>query len=177
MEQDPQPITQSQAIEPQFVEPEPAAAGFAPPSPSAPSPSGSSAAPARSRANAARLLNLALIGALVLAVAGVGFATGRMTAPAQAASIGTGRLGGDGFVRNGYGQFGTGQFGNGGGQGPVGIGGAGGLTIEGTVESVTGTTMTIKTADGQTQQVALDASTTYHAQTDASSDDVATGGK
>src|SRR6185369_17849315 len=49
--------------------------------------------------------------------------------------------------------------------------------LEGTVESVTDTTLTLKTASGQTIQVALNGSTTYHAQTDATASDVTTGGK
>ena len=43
------------------------------------------------------------------------------------------------------------------------------------MESVTGTTLTLKTASGQTIQVALDGTTTYHAQSDASATDVTTG--
>ena len=115
-------------------------------------------------------LNVVLGGALVLAVAGVAFATGRMTAPAP-----TGLAGGQ--LPNGRpgGQVITGADGKPAG-GPAGLV-SGGPTIEGTVESVTATTLTIKTASGETVQIALDDTTTYHAQSDASSDDVATGGK
>lgn len=113
----------------------------------------------------ARLLNLALGGALVLAIGGVAFAAGRMTAPAASA---IGFPGGQGFNPNGVRPGASGA--------PGGFGGAG-ATIEGTVESITDTTLTLKTADGQTIQVALSGTTTYHAQTDASSSDVAPGGK
>ena len=121
------------------------------------------------KSRSGNVLNIALGGALVLAVAGVGFATGRMTAPAS-----TGLVGGQ--LPNGRpgGQVITGVDGKPGG--PAGII-SGGPTIEGTVESVTATTLTVKTASGETVQIALDDSTTYHAQSDASSDDVATGGK
>jgi hypothetical protein len=51
------------------------------------------------------------------------------------------------------------------------------VTIEGTVDSVSATTLTLKLASGQTIQIALDPSTTYHSQTNASSSDVVTGGK
>jgi hypothetical protein len=118
----------------------------------------------------ASVLNLALGGALVLAVAGVAFAAGRMTAGATsfAGTFPNGQAGGPIF--NGNGGNGTP------GGGPVGVDG-GGPTIEGTVESITDTTLTIKTVSGETVQVALDDTTTYHAQSDASSDDVVTGGK
>jgi hypothetical protein len=105
----------------------------------------------------------------VLAIGGVAFAAGRLTAPA--AAIAGGPNGQPGFVFNGAGP--NGQTSNG---GPVAFGG-GGPTIEGTVESVTDTTITIKTADGQTVAIALDDTTTYHAQSDASADDVVTGGR
>jgi hypothetical protein len=121
-----------------------------------------------------RLLNIALGGALVLAVGGVAFAAGRMTAPASAVTIPSGSgLPGGGVFNGDVGP----RASNGiiGGQGGIATGG--GLTIEGTVESITDTTLTLKTADDQIIQIALDGSTTYHAQTDASSSDVAPGGK
>ena len=129
------------------------------------------ARPAARRGGGARLLNVALGVALFLAVGGVAFAAGRLTAPPSATA---GNLPGGGI------QIGPGKDGQGFVQGrPGGPGGTftGGPTIEGTVESITDTTMTIKTADGQTIQIALDGSTTYHAQTDATADDVKTGGK
>ena len=130
-------------------------------------------APGTRRPRGARLLNYALAGALVLAIAGVAFAVGRFTAPAAANAGGFANGGGGQFFRNGQG----GQNGaNGGADGRGGLF-AGGLTLEGTVESVTDTTLTLKTASGQTIQIALDGSTTYHAQTDATASQVTTGGK
>jgi hypothetical protein len=75
---------------------------------------------------------------------------------------------------------GGGYFGNGGcfgGPGGPGAFATGGITIEGTVESITDSTITLKLDNGQTMQVALDDSTTYHAQSDATADDVVSGGK
>ena len=127
-------------------------------------------APTGARKNGgARLLNVALAGALVVAVAGVAFAAGRLTAPPTVAA---GAFPGGG-VRIGPGADGqdSGQNGRPGGAF------TGGPTIEGTVESITDTTLTIKTSSGETMQIAVDDTTTYHAQTDATADDITTGGK
>ena len=133
-------------------------------------------APAKARGGVSnRALNLLLGGALVLAVAGIAFAVGRMTAPAQA--ITGGNFPGGNFPGTGQGGIGNGGQGRGNGGAFGGFGGGGGITVEGTVESISATTLTLKTAGGQTIQVALDGSTTYHAQTDASTSDVVTGGK
>jgi hypothetical protein len=142
------------------------------PSPPAPPASSVVGSPVLQRSRSARLLNVALAGALVLAVAGVAFAVGRFTAPS---TVSAGNLtNGGGFFRNGQDGQG-GQNGQGGGRGAFLAGG--GLTIEGTVESIDATTLTLKTASGQTIQIALDGSTTYHAQSDASASDVTAGGK
>jgi hypothetical protein len=130
--------------------------------------------PARGPSRAATWVNIALGIALVVAIGGVAFAAGRMTAPTTAAA-GGGRIG------NGYFRAGNGYFPAGGAGGPGGgrnfLGGANaGITIEGTVESSSADALTIKTASGQTIQVALTGTTTYHAQTSASSSDVKTGG-
>lgn len=113
-----------------------------------------------------RALNVLLGGALVLAVGGIAFAAGRLTAPAQTIA-GTFPAGGP---LNGQG----GPGGN--GQGGIFATGAG-PSIEGTVESITDTTLTLRTADGQTIQVALNGDTSYHAQTDANASDVVTGSR
>jgi hypothetical protein len=126
------------------------------------------------RRGTARLLNFALAGALVLAIGGIAFAAGRMTAPAAS---GNGFPRGQTFTGNGAGPGATGAPGGRGGFGGFGGAGGAGPTVEGTVESISGTTLTLKTADGQTIQIALSDTTTYHAQTDASSDAVAAGGK
>jgi hypothetical protein len=127
------------------------------------------AAPVARRSRGTRLLNVALVGAVALAIAGVAFAAGRLTAPANVAA---GRFPNGGQVFDGNGQ-GT----QNGGQGGPGAFFSGGPTIEGTVESLTATTLTLKTASGQTIQIALDGTTTYHAQTDASASDVTAGGR
>jgi len=160
------------ATEPETVQPEvipPSAREPAPTPAAAPTAAPTHAPTAAGRGtNGSRILNVVLGIAVVLAVGGIGFAAGRVTAPPTTLANGL-RPGGQVFNgtggTNGQGRTGGGLF------------AAGGPTIEGTVESVTATTMTIKTADGQTIQVALDGSTTYHAQTDATSNDVSTGGK
>jgi len=132
---------------------------------------------------ATRILNIALAGALVLAVAGVAFAVGRFTAPSLV-SAGNFPGGGGQFFRNGQGgqggangQGNTGGQGGASGQGRGGFLGAGGLTLEGTVESIDANSLTLELASGQTIQIALGGSTTYHRQSDASASDVTAGGK
>lgn len=131
-------------------------------------------------------VNVALAVAIAIAIGGIAFAAGRMTAPAAASAAGgNGRTFGNGgqfpggFPGGGYfqGGFQGGDDGNGGaGGGLRGIFGAGGVSLEGTVESVSGDTLTLKLASGQTIQVSLGGTTTYHSQTAASSGDVQAGG-
>jgi len=132
--------------------------------------------PAR-RASSPRILNVALVGALGLAVAGVGFAAGRVTAPAPTtAGVFPGGNGGQFPIPSG-GVFPGGNRPNGGNGGPGGLFAGGGVTLEGTVESISDTTLTLKTTGGQTIQIALDGTTAYHAQSDATVQDVTTGAK
>jgi hypothetical protein len=122
----------------------------------------------------ARWVNVALAVAVAIAIGGVGFAAGRMTAPASAIGAGNGRFFGNGTVPGG-GYF-PGRFGNGtGADAGRGFLGAGGASIEGTVDSVTSDTLTLKLPSGQTIQVSLGGSTTYHSQAAASASDVAPG--
>jgi hypothetical protein len=133
--------------------------------------------PGSNRPRTAMWVNLALALAVAVAVGGIGFAAGRMTAPATLAA----GAGGNGF-RNGqlpggglggsYFQGGPGGNGNGNGS-PRRLFG-GGASIQGTVDS-SGNTLTLKLADGQTIQLSLDRTTTYHAQAAASADDVKAG--
>jgi hypothetical protein len=122
-----------------------------------------------------RLLNLVLAAALAVAIGGVAFAVGRSTAPVSAAT-GTGRGGfggafpGGSFAPRASGQPGLGRGGFGGG-----FAGIGGLTVSGTVVSVNGDILTIKTASGQTIEVTTGASTTYHSQAPAVASDVQAG--
>src|SRR5262245_61296966 len=147
------------------------AAAAAPPPPVAP------AMPVNQppRRRASRWLDVALAGAAVLAIAGVAFAVGRATAPAQTQF--TRGFGGSGtFFRDG-GSFDPnapgGNGGNGGGRGAFGLGG--GLSIDGTVTAMNPDSLTVKTADGRELTVKIDSSTAYHQATTASSSDVAVG--
>ncbi len=148
----------------------PAAAPLAPPEPAMAPPPAAPPSPTR-RSGSGRWLNVVLGVAVVVAIGGVAFAVGRGTAPASAAT-GNGR---GGLVLNG-GGFPTGSFTPGGNGGQVFRGGFGGApTINGTVESVDGDKITIKTADGQTITLTTDSDTTYHTQAPASAADVTPG--
>lgn len=123
------------------------------------------------------VLNVVLAIAVALAVGGVAFAAGRMTAPAAAAFPNGGPGGGAFQGRPGASPGpGGGGFQPGGGIQPGGgLFGAGVVTVEGTVESRSGDTLTVRTIDGQTVEITLPADTTYHAQGSATSDDVQSG--
>jgi hypothetical protein len=127
--------------------------------------------PVQRRTKAANWVNVALGAAVLVAVAGVSFAAGRLTAPATTAGAFNGQGGGRQFPGNG--EFPNGGFGGQDGQGPRGFGG--GLALTGTVDAVSGSTLTLKLADGRTIQVSLSDTTTYHAQASATSSDVAVG--
>ncbi|MBA3877719.1 MAG: hypothetical protein C0498_12495 [Anaerolinea sp.] len=129
-------------------------------------------------------LNAVLVLAVVVAVGGVAFAIGRNTAPVAAAGLGGGDAleGGAGEGGGGapHASLAPGQSGVPGDGGPFageGFGGAGGFTLAGTVQSVTGDTLTITTADGQTLTFSLGSSTTYGTRTPATASDVRTGSK
>jgi uncharacterized membrane protein len=124
-----------------------------------------------------RLLNAVLVVAAVVAVGGVSFAVGRNTAPVAPASA-RGNFPGGNFT-GGFpgaslapgetaapGDFPRGGFGGGFG---------GGVTILGTVTSVTGDTLTVTTAAGQAVQFSLTSDTGYHSQADATVSDVKPG--
>ena len=127
-----------------------------------------------------KLLSLLLGAALGVAVGGVAFAAGRLTAPASAApATGTAR-GGNGTGFGGANGFVPGASGAPGGAGAGGLGagglGAGGqLTIQGTVLAISDTSISITLASGATIQVPIDSSTTFHGQTAATAADVKTG--
>jgi hypothetical protein len=172
-------------------------AGFAPVEPGPGAAFEPAVRPAASRApkGSSRILNLALGAAVLVAAAGVAFAVGRATAPASTGGRGafvpgTGQgVPGGGFPGGGVpgnggnlpnasfdlnGNPGGGDGGGGGFPGDRG-GFGGGLTITGTVDAVTPTSLTIKLADGQTMTVGLDAATKYHQQAPAASTDVTAG--
>ncbi len=115
-------------------------------------------------------LSLLLGFALVVAIGGVAFAAGRLTAPATATAAGTGR-----------GGNGTGFGGGTGAAGPSGADFAGGglagagLSVTGTVEAISPTSISVKLASGTTVQIPIDGATTYHGQAAATATDVTTG--
>ena len=119
-------------------------------------------------------VNLLLGAAAVIAIGGVAFAVGRSTAPASAAGIPT-FPGGDGFVITPGGSFDPNALPGGGAGRPAGVFGTGGPTIDGTVASIDGSTMTITLPSGDTMTVTLDDDTTYHESAPASASDVAVG--
>jgi hypothetical protein len=126
------------------------------------------------RASSGRWLNLLLGIAAAVAIGGIAFAVGRSTAPVAAAA---GPRFGDGAVFPGGSFDPNASFTPGrGGNGP-GIFASGGLTIEGTVTSVTGDKLTITTESGQTVEVTLGSDTEYHQQAAGSASDVKTGSK
>jgi len=112
------------------------------------------------------LIALALAGALV--VGGGGFALGRVTAPASTFAGFRGGNGGNGGTgANGFPGFGGGAGGAGGG-----FRGGG---LQGTVESISGDTLTLKTANGSTITVTLSSTTTYDKQVAGQASDIAQG--
>ncbi len=113
------------------------------------------------------LIALALAGALV--VGGGGFALGRVTAPAPTFA---GFRGGNGGNGGNGGIGGNGFPGFGGGAGGAGGGFRGG-GLEGTVQSISGDTMTLKTANGSTITVTLSSTTTYAKQVTGQASDIA----
>lgn len=111
------------------------------------------------------LIALALAGVLV--IGGGGFALGRVTAPGPAFA---------GFPGGGNGPNGGNGFpGLGGGPNGPGGGGFRGGGLEGTVESISGDTMTLKTANGSTITVTLSSTTTYAKQVDGQASDITQG--
>ena len=127
--------------------------------------------PTPRRSSSGRWLNLLLAVAAAVAVGGIAFAVGRSTAPVAAAGFGRGLGNGGTFVGGSFDPNGSFAPGRG------GLFAGGGVTLEGTVQSVTGDTLTIATADGGTVEVTLDADTDYHKQAAGSEADVTTGSK
>ncbi len=162
----PQPVTWSAPAEPML----PATAPATPPQPSLDPVRPTISTPRRS--SSGRWLNLLLGVAAAVAIGGVAFAVGRSTAPTAPAA---GFRNGGAFPGGSFNPTGSGGLGrNGNGAGFLG---AGGLTVEGTVQSVTGDTLTIATANGRTVEVSLGSDTQYHQQAAGSASDVTTGSK
>lgn len=118
---------------------------------------------------------LVLLVGLIVAIGGVAFAVGRVTAPASAASTPTrsGGFPGAGALGNGYpnGSFAPGALGDRAG----GLGGLGGLS--GTVTAVTADHITIQVggANGRTIDVPVDGATAYHTEIAATASAVRVG--
>jgi hypothetical protein len=111
------------------------------------------------------LIAIAIAGAIVFG--GAGFAIGRLTAPARTFQ---GFRAGGGLPGGGFGG------GAGDGQGGGGFGGGfrgGGL--EGTVQSLSGDTLTLKTANGSIVTVNLSGSTTYSREVTGQQSDISAG--
>jgi hypothetical protein len=119
-------------------------------------------------------LNVLLAAAVLAAIGGVAFAAGRLTAPAAAAGR-NGGFGGGGFPGGGNVRPGASGAPGGGSFPGGGFFGAGGVTIEGTVASKTADTLAITTANGQTVEISLPSTTTYHTEASATADSVQSG--
>jgi Domain of unknown function (DUF5666) len=156
--------------EPQATPPTPPGSAPATPSAGSFSPPPAFTAPVIPVRRRTSLLTTALlVGAAAVAVAGISFAVGRVTAPPSVVASANGRQ----FpgLGNGGGNGGS----NGGNGGGTFRGGFGGVGIRGTVTAVDGSTITVKLANGQEIKVQTDSSTTYHQQTSGSASDVASG--
>ena len=127
-------------------------------------------APARRRRDP---LTILMVVAAFVALGGVGFAVGRVTAPtAAAATAGRGGFGNGSFNNPGGGSFTTG------GNGATGLGRGGfggGVALKGTITEATADHIILKLANGSTLTIPVDSSTTYHRQASATSGDIATG--
>ncbi len=126
-----------------------------------------------------RATNILLAVAALVAVAGLAFAGGRVTAPAAASGFpgARGAFPAGSFDPNQEfpaGSFDPNRAGQAGGFGQGGLGGDRALTIAGTVKSLDGSTLVLTAADGT--EVTIDVSgSTYHAESAASASDVTSG--
>jgi hypothetical protein len=133
------------------------------------------AAPAKSHSIRNRSSAVLLAISAAIALAGIGFAAGRMTSPGNS-STANGGPAGNGTIAGRVGPDASGlSAGAFPGDGNRGIGGAGASTVTGIVVSVSGDSITVKLADGSTTTIALSSSTTYHVSTTTSSSSVSTG--
>ena len=121
---------------------------------------------ARSGASAG---TMAFVAAIVVAGAGLGFAGGRLTAPAATPTRGNGQFAGNfpggSFNPTASGAANRGGFGVGGGDSP----------ITGQVTAIANGSITIQTANGQPITLTVPSTVTYHAQASAAPSDVAVG--
>jgi hypothetical protein len=128
---------------------------------------------AKPKSSGGRGTSLLLMLAGAIAIGGIAFAAGRLTAPAAATTAG--RFGNGQFPGNGQGLPGDGQF-PGNGQGLAGRGaGFAGISLAGTVDAVSADSITVKLESGTSITIPLDAKTTYHAAAAATAGDVTVG--
>ncbi len=120
-----------------------------------------------------RATNILLGVAVAVAVAGLAFAGGRLTAPASASGVQAGRGGlpAGSFDPNQAGVVDPNQAG---GLGQGGPGGTRAVTITGTVKSLDGSTLVLTAPDG-TEMIIDVSGSTYHAETVATASDVISG--
>ncbi len=136
--------------------------------PASPAPVPVQVPPVRARGGGGMLVNVILGIALVVAVGGVAFAVGRVTAPVTTAANRTGGNGGGFFQGGGPNASGA----------PGGINGGfggGGVSIQGTVTAVSADSISLQIAGGQTITIPLDAQTTYGTRTPATASAVTNG--
>jgi hypothetical protein len=117
-------------------------------------------------------LPIVLALAALVAVGGVSFAGGRMTAP-QAAAV-TGLPQGAGVPGGGRNPGGAGN-GQGNALGNLGRALGSGVAIKGTVTAVAADRITLRLDSGQTVDIPIDAGTTYHRQASATGTDLTVG--
>jgi hypothetical protein len=121
---------------------------------------------AKPKSTSGRGTSLLLGLAAAIAIGGLAFAAGRLTAPAATASTGrpaTGQLPGSGQLPgNGQGFPGRGEA-------------MGGITLSGTVTAISADSITLELASGTSITIPLDADTAYRAATAASADEVTVG--
>jgi hypothetical protein len=119
----------------------------------------------RPKGSGGMVLNAVLGIALVVAVGGVAFGAGRVTAPVAAAAAG--RNGAGGFVPGAGGPTASGA--------PGGGFGGGAASIQGTVTAVAADSITVQLPSGQSVTIPTTGTTTYHEQAAATPADVTSG--
>jgi hypothetical protein len=115
---------------------------------------------AKPKSSGGRGTSLLFVLAGVVAVGGIAFAAGRLTAPASATTAG---------------RFGNGQLPANGQGFPGRAGGFGGTSLAGTVDAVSADSITVKLESGTSITIPLDAKTTYYAAAAATAADVTVG--
>ena len=129
------------------------------------------ATPTRPKRSTDRAGSVALVVAALVAVGGLAFAGGRLTAPASAATPG----GGNGFRNGGAGPFASFGTGGPGGGGAFAGGGLRSVSLRGQVTAVSANSITIQIDNGTSVTVPLDSQTTYHDSVAGSASDVTVG--